>query len=188
MNESSRGRRSRPAAAAALFAALTAVAAFVRIPLPAVPLTLQTAVVLLSGILLGPRYGAMSQVVYIIIGLMGAPVFAQGGGPGYVLNPTFGYLFGFVGGAAAAGALVGDWRKAGTVRLLLSMTAGLAVIYLSGLAYLYWNINFFQGKDVSFVFIVKSGFLVFVPGDAVKIALLLPAISILKRRGVTLGV
>ncbi|MFC1657670.1 biotin transporter BioY [Candidatus Moduliflexota bacterium] len=87
-----------------------------------------------------------------------------------------------------AGALVGDWKRAGTVRLLLSMTAGLAVIYFCGLAYFYWNINFFQGKEVSFMKVVKTGFLVFIPGDAVKIALLLPIISILKKRDVTLGV
>lgn len=175
-------------AATALFAALTAVAALVRIPLPGVPLTLQTPVVLLSGLLLGPRYGAMSQVVYIIIGLMGAPVFAHGGGPGYVLNPTFGYLCGFVGGAAAAGALVGDWKRAGTVRLLLSMVAGLAVIYLCGGLYLYWNITVLQGKEASFFFVAKIGWLVPLPWDAAKIVLLLFFISILKRRDVPFGV
>ena len=79
----------RQAATVALFAGRTAVGAYVRIPLPAVPLTLQTAAVLLSGILLGPRMGALSQAVYVVTGLIGLPVFAQGGGPGYVLKPTF---------------------------------------------------------------------------------------------------
>lgn len=175
--------RPRQAAMAALFAGLTALGAFIRVPLP-VPLTLQTAAVLLSGIVLGPGLGALSQVVYLVIGLMGAPVFAQGAGPGYVLNPTFGYLVGFIGGAAAAGALAGDWRRAGTLRLAVAMAGGLAVIYLCGVSYLYWNITVLQDKDLSFLHVAWTGCLVPLPGDLIKILLLLPLIQVLKRRGV----
>jgi biotin transport system substrate-specific component len=172
----------RQAAAVALFAGFTGVAAFVRIPLPGVPLTLQPAAVLLSGLLLGPFGGALSQATYIVIGLMGAPVFAQGGGPGYVLNPTFGYLFGFIGGAAAAGAAVGNWRQAGSVRLVLAMLLGLTVIYVCGVSYLFWNINVIQGKAWSFSKTAQVGFLAPLPGDLVKVLLLLFFIKILKRR------
>jgi biotin transport system substrate-specific component len=177
--------KPRQAALVALFAALTAFGAFVRVPLPAVPLTLQTAAVLLSGILLGPRLGSLSQLVYLVIGLMGAPVFAQGGGPGYVLNPTFGYLFGFMGGAAAAGFLAGEWRRAGAVRLFCAMASGLAVIYLCGGLYLYWNITVLQGKSVSFLHVARIGWLLPLPGDLVKILLLVPLIKILRRRGLS---
>jgi len=173
----------RQAAAVAFFAGLTGVGAFVRIPLPAVPLTLQTPAVLLAGLLLGPFLGGLSQGAYVLIGLMGAPVFAQGGGPGYILNPTFGYLLGFIGGAAAAGAAAGDWHRAGAARLLAAMLCGLAVIYLCGGTYLYWNITVFQGKAMTFGQVARIGWLLPLPADLLKILLLLPLIKILQRRG-----
>lgn len=172
----------REAAAIAFFAGLTGVGAFVRIPLPAVPLTLQTAVVLLSGILLGPLHGALSQLTYVLIGLMGAPVFSQGGGPGYVLNPTFGYLAGFIGGAATAGFVAGDWRKAGTARSLAAMFLGLFVIYFCGGLYLFWNITVLQGKAMTFAQAAKIGWLIPLPGDVLKVLLLLFLIKTLKKR------
>ena len=64
----------------ALFAALTAIGAFIRIPLPYVPITLQTIFVLLAGVLLGKKRAALSQVIYLVIGLAGVPVFTEGGG------------------------------------------------------------------------------------------------------------
>jgi biotin transport system substrate-specific component len=113
---------------------------------------------------------------------MGAPVFAQGGGPGYVLNPTFGYLLGFIGGAAAAGAVAKDWRRAGSMQLALAMLLGLAVIYICGVSYFYWNINFLQGKAWTFYKTARIGFLAPLPGDLVKVLLLLFFIKILRKR------
>ncbi len=68
----------------ALFTALVAVGAFIRIPVPLVPFTLQFWFTTMAGLLLGPRWGACSVLVYVLLGLMGVPVFTQGGGPGYV--------------------------------------------------------------------------------------------------------
>ena len=73
-----------------LFAALIVAGAFIKIPIPYVPFTLQFLFILFAGMLLGKRLGLLSQVVYLLIGLTGAPVFTNGGGPGYVLQPTFG--------------------------------------------------------------------------------------------------
>ena len=78
----------------ALFAALIAIGAFIRIPVPYVPITFQGFFVLLAGFLLGPKYGAASMLIYIAVGLVGIPVFTEGGGIMYVLKPTFGYLIG----------------------------------------------------------------------------------------------
>ena len=83
---------SRLLAAVALMAALTAVGAWLRIPVPYVPFTLQMSFVYLSGVWLGARYGALAQLVYISAGLVGFPIFAKGGGPHYVLEPSFGYI------------------------------------------------------------------------------------------------
>src|SRR5574344_750761 len=76
----------------ALFMALTAVGAFIKIPLGGQIFTLQFLFTLLAGLLLGGRLGAKAVGVYTLLGLIGVPVFAEGGGPGYVFQPTFGYL------------------------------------------------------------------------------------------------
>ncbi|HCV42854.1 MAG TPA: BioY family transporter, partial [Bacteroidetes bacterium] len=80
----------------ALFAATTAIGARVEIPHQPVPYTLQTMFVILSGAFLGARNGAMSQAVYLISGVLGAPVFSMGGfGLAWFLGPTGGYLLSF---------------------------------------------------------------------------------------------
>ena len=79
----------------AIFTALIAIGAFIRIPVPVVPFTLQFLFTTLAGVLLGSRLGATSVILYIVLGLLGVPVFAEGGGPGYILKPSFGYLPGF---------------------------------------------------------------------------------------------
>src|SRR5215207_3565682 len=88
----------------ALMAAVTAVAAQIAIPLEPVPFTLQVLAVILSGLLLGPRYGALAQAIYVLVGAVGVPVFAQfSGGLGVVLGPTGGYLVSYPIAASVAG-------------------------------------------------------------------------------------
>lgn len=87
-----------------LFTALTAIGAFIRVPVPLCPFTLQLLFTTLSGLILGSRKGAASVAVYVALGLSGVPVFTQGGGPGYIFQPTFGYLLGFIAGAWLVGA------------------------------------------------------------------------------------
>ncbi len=84
--------RVRYSVFAALSAALTAVGALIKIPFFPVPMTLQTLFTLTAGVMLPPRWAAISQVLYLLVGLAGLPVFADGGGAAYVLRPTFGYL------------------------------------------------------------------------------------------------
>lgn len=122
----------------ALFAALTWVGAYIRVPiLPEVPFTLQTLMVVMAGLILGPRYALYSQGLYVLMGLIGIPVFAGGaGGPGYVLQPTFGFILGFL----LAGVLVGWVGKTGRpsfFRSLIAALVGMAAIYAVGLPYLY---------------------------------------------------
>ncbi|MCL2550466.1 MAG: biotin transporter BioY, partial [Methanimicrococcus sp.] len=82
---------------AALFAALIAVGAWIRIPLPFVPITLQTFFVLLAAVTLGRNWGPVCIIVYLLVGLIGYPVFAGGSsGLGVILGPTGGYLYSFV--------------------------------------------------------------------------------------------
>ena len=157
----------------ALFAALSGIGGFIRIPIPYVPLTLQTLMVMLSGLALGGRLGALSQLVYILVGLMGIPIFAQGGGPGYVLQPTFGYLLGFVCGAYVIGRLTEKRDPLDLPFLALALVAGTLAIYLPGVTVLYLNLNFIQQKAVSLSTAIKIGCLVVLPGDLIKIGLVL---------------
>jgi len=111
-----------------MFSALIAVGAFIRIPVPVVEfITLQTLFVNLAGLILGKKYGAVSVAVYIAAGLAGAPVFAAGGGPGYIVRPTFGYILGFLAGAFIAG-LIREKSKKLSIALKNLSTAGSNII------------------------------------------------------------
>ena len=94
------------------FTFLTATCAKIKIEIGPVPITGQTFVVLLSGILLGSMRGALSQVSYLLLGLTGLPLFARGGGLQYLLSPTLGYIIGFVFAAFSVGKLAEKgWDK-----------------------------------------------------------------------------
>ena len=111
----------------ALLAALTAVGAFIRIPIGISVITLQFLFTAMAGVLLGPGGGALSQGVYVALGLVGLPIFTAGGGFGYVLQPSFGFLLGLIPAAAVIGGL--SRRSSSPVRLALACGAGLAVLY-----------------------------------------------------------
>jgi len=174
--------RTRRAVLVALFAALTAVGAFVRVPLPGIPFTLQVPVVLLAGVALGPWLGAASQMAYIAVGLFGLPIFATGGGPGYVLTPTFGFLVGFVAAAPIVGLVVGDPARSGTPRVALALTLGILAIYLVGVPWFGWNLAFYQNRSVPTAVIWKFA-AVYLPLDLLKAALLLPLLRVIRARG-----
>ena len=114
-------------------AALTAVGAYLKIPLPYVPITLQMTFVGLAGAWLGPWRGAASQIVYLCVGLVGLPVFAKGGGPHYLLEPSFGFLLGFVPGAYITGYV--SRRTSSYLGALAAIYAGLIVVYAIGVPY-----------------------------------------------------
>ena len=92
----------------ALFAALTAAGAFLRIPMGFSSVTLQYLFTAMAGLLLGRRWGAVSQAVYVLLGLVGLPIFTMGGGLGYVFQPTFGFLLGLIPAAWVVGRVCGD--------------------------------------------------------------------------------
>lgn len=173
----------------ALFAALTAVGAFLRIPTPWSAFTLQVFFVFMAGALLGPKYGALSQAVYVGLGLLGIPVFVSGGGPAYVLQPTCGFLLSYIPAAAVVGWLCGRVEKPGYVWIVLACLAGLAVIYAIGLPYMGLILNVYLGKGLTVRQILWSGMILFLPYDALKIVLtgvlakvLIPALRKLQKR------
>lgn len=152
----------------ALFAALTAAGAFLRIPLGYTSATLQFFFTAMAGVLLGAKYGALSQLLYVLLGLAGLPVFTLGGGPGYVLQPGFGYLLGLIPAAWVIGKVTQKRRE--TRFLYAAMALGLLTLYAVGLPYLWLISAVFLDRDLTLTAVLTGGMLVYLPGDAVKIA------------------
>lgn len=129
-----------------LFTALMAVGAFIHIMLPIGPfqvtVSLQIFFAVLAGFFLGPKHGFLSVLAYLVLGLAGVPIFAHGGGLGYLLKPTFGFLLGFPCAAWVAGVLGGDARRAGLKQLLAAAFGGEMIYYFTGLVYYYVMFNF----------------------------------------------
>ena len=154
----------------ALMAAVTAVAAQIAIPVPPVPFTLQVLAVILSGLLLGPRYGALAQAVYVLVGAVGVPVFSEfSGGLGIILGPNGGYLVSFPIAAAIAGlaapAVAGGERRRALAFGVLWGCVGLAVIYALGATWLS------VVTDLPAGIVLVQGVLIFVPFDLIKVSL-----------------
>ena len=156
----------------ALFAALAVVAAllFRFFGAMIVPFSLGPFVVLLAGGLLGARLGAMSMGIYVLMGLLGVPVFEKPpyGGPAYIFSPTFGYLLGYIVAAYVVGLIIQGRRGAGPVRLAAAMLAGVAVIHAVGLPYLYAILNFYMGQAVDLPGVLMIGCVPFIGFDLLK--------------------
>ena len=124
-----------------LFAALIAVGAFMKIVIPVgadtMNFTLQWLFVLLAGLLLGSKRAFRSVAVYLITGLIGFPIFARGGGPAYLLRPTFGFLLGFALAAWAIGFLCEKIRPAKSITWFFTTLAGFVFYYGMGILYFY---------------------------------------------------
>ncbi len=156
---------TRRVVAVLAFAAATGLGAHVWLPLPglAVPVTLQTLFVVLSGLMLGPRLGAASQATYLAAGLMGLPVFAPVYGPAALVGPTGGYLVAFPAAAWLAGWVVGAPRPGlgSFLRLALATLLGGALILAVGAS---WLSIWVGGLGPAFF----AGVVPFLVGDALK--------------------
>lgn len=120
----------------ALMTALLAVSAYIRIPTPITPITLQCEMVILGALLWGRKVSVCATVLYVAMGLVGLPVFSGGGGIHYVLTPTFGYLLGFI-------------LCATVTRGLKSAYLGLGLIYAMGIGYMYVLTNYILNTPIS---------------------------------------
>lgn len=178
-------RWARRVVAMVTFALLTALGAYmtVRLPGTVVPVTMQTLFVSLSGLLLGARLGAASQVLYLAAGALGAPVFSGGAlGLAYLLGPTGGYLLAFPAAAAVTGALasvLGERRSLIDVVLLgFAIFVGTLVVFAGGAAHLAL-LTGDAGRAI------EVGVLPFLVGDLAKVLVALLITLRLRKR--TLG-
>lgn len=169
----------------ALFTALMIAGAFIRIPFPLLPVTLQTLFCALAGLILGPRLGALSMALYMALGLAGIPVFSQGGGITYVFNKSFGFIPGFIAGAYIIGKLSVRHKTLSKADSIKAVMAGLLAIYAPGIAYMFLIIRFYTGNTEVGLWYVVAGNLPYFIKDillftaaAVASASILPALRI----------
>lgn len=148
----------------ALFVALIAIGAFVRITLPYIPFTLQTLFVILAGLLLGPKGSFITVCCYLLLGLVGIPIFAQGGGLSYIFKPSFGYLIGFAFGSALSGFL-SRGKEPGIKKLMVANFSGMLVIYAFGLVYFYLITLLYLKQPIALGALLVHGFLLTIPSD-----------------------
>lgn len=164
------------AAMIGLFALLAGIGAQIQFPLPpfGVPQTLQTLVVILAALHLGPRWGSASMLLYIVVGALGAPVFSKGeAGLAVILGQTGGYIIGFVISQPVIAKCVrrSDGTPRGWAGVVLASLAGHAVVFALGVPWLYFVRKF--GTDptlepITWTRAIYGGFVVFIPGTLLK--------------------
>ncbi len=151
---------------AAIFAAALAAVAQFKFYLPGVPnvpVTLQVLVVYVAGLLLGPTWGFVSMLVYVLLGAIGLPVYAGGAsGVQVLLGPTGGYLMSYPVAALVIGLMAPPEQNPSRGRMELAMLLGLAIIYLGGAG---WAI-LMGGKALATV--ISGWVLPFIPFDLLK--------------------
>lgn len=156
----------------ALFAALMGAFAYVSFPYPSpAPVTLQVLGVFLAALMLGPLWGSVAMVLYLLAGALGAPVFAMGSaGLGVVLGPTGGYLLSYPLATLVAGAIahrgieLQSLAETSTLQLVVAMAAAVVVIYGLGVTFMWYSL------EMTLQSAIVSGAVVFIPAEAVKMA------------------
>ena len=159
---------------ATLFAALTAVGAYMALPIGPVPVVMQNLFVFLAGLILGGRWGMASVGIYLLAGAVGMPVFAGGtGGVGRFFGPTGGYLIGYLPAVFIIGWMA---QKTGQRPFgdILAMVCGTLVLYACGLVWLKGLTGLVWPKAIA------AGMLPFLLGDALKIAVAVPIARVLR--------
>lgn len=150
---------------AALFASMTAVGAYISVPVGLIPLTLQTLFVILAGAVLGARWGMLSMVIYVLLGIAGLPVFSGGSsGLGVLVGPSGGYIIGFILAALVIGYLFEQFQNRSIAVVVAIFLVGMIAIYVPGYFQLMYVASL--GPQETFALGVAQ----FIPGAAIKIA------------------
>lgn len=139
--------KTRQITSIAMFVSLITVGGLISVPVPftQVQLSFQTVFVIAAGLFLGGRDGALCSIIYLFMGLVGLPVFTQGGGAAYVFMPSFGYLIGFPVGALVAGTICSRAHRATSRRAFLAAVVGMIPVYVIGMTYQVAILYFYSG-------------------------------------------
>lgn len=148
----------------AMFIALITIGAFIKVPVPNMPFTLQFLFTNLAGIILGANLGGLSVLIYVLAGLIGIPVFTTGGGPGYIFYPTFGFLIGFILGTYISGKFLEN-REFNRKNIFLASIINLLIVYALGMIHYYFISNFYSDSPIGVGALFLYCFVLAAPGD-----------------------
>jgi biotin transport system substrate-specific component len=171
MDVKNRNSGTRQIVTAALLVALTAIGAWIRIPGAWAPITMQTLFTYLAGSLLDPKFAFLCQLAYVLSGLAGLPVFASGGGLGYIFHPTFGFLCALPFAALLIAVLLQRKQRPSGVLRLVIMAQGAVIIFVMGALWLYGYSRWSLKQEFTMAQIFWSGIIPFIPGETIKILL-----------------
>ena len=147
------------------FTTLIVIGTFIKIPIPFLPFTLQFLFTNLAALLLGSKYGTLSVISYVALGLIGLPVFSSGGGIQYVFYPTFGYLLGFILGTYVAAKILDSSHSKDTKKLLIASFINLSIVYIIGMIYYYFIANYYIHTPIGIGSLFLYCFVLAIPGD-----------------------
>ena len=186
MNSTSRPDNHFSVSAMTMTAAITAIVCIVAplalpIPVSPVPLSLGSFIIMLAGCILGWKLGLVSCLLYLALGILGLPVFSSyGSGLAKVAGPTGGYLLGYIPLVILTGLIFGKLHSR-LLQGILIAAATVAVLYLPGTLWLAWQAH------LTFSQALVMGVIPYIPGDIVKIMLVVTVGSILRRRLASAG-
>lgn len=165
----------------ALMLSLLIICSYISIPIGHVPISLQTMAIFIIGLLLSPQDAAITTSLYLIMGVMGVPVFANGGGGlQSVLSPSFGFVIAFIPASALMSFIVNKLEPAGK-NLLFAALIGEVVLYSIGLTYMAFILTSYLNLPQTFSSVLGIGLLPFIPGDILKIILAVYIVKQLSR-------
>lgn len=165
----------------ALFCTLICIGSFIRIPMPnMMPMTLQTFFVLLTGLVLPVKTSTLATVTYMVLGLIGLPIFSGGGGLGYVLMPNFGFVIGFVISSVIISVITESLKKRNLWQYIAISMFGIIIIYIIGILYFAFIANVHNNNDYSAIWFIQTIFLPFLPKEI--ICIILASLSVYKIR------
>ena len=170
MNQTQTKMKTQDLVQTALMSALIAVGAFITVPLGPVPFTMQNFFVFMAGLLLVPKLAGLSVLTYVLVGLIGLPVFAGfTGGPQMVLAPTFGFLIAFILGAMLISKLA--YGEKSFIKILAVLILAEVVFYAIGLPYMYMVLTRVNGTPMTFQATLTAGMIPFLGPDLLKAVL-----------------
>lgn len=143
-------------AVSGLFCALICVGAFIKIPIPNLPITMQVFFVLLSGMVLSPKTAFFASFSYMFLGLIGIPLFTGGGGLGYVFIPTFGYIIGFTVASPVMALILKKIKKNQFFIMFLIGLLGILIIYSIGVPYFALITNVYKNGGKSAMWFINT--------------------------------
>ena len=148
-----------------MFTVLMVIGAYIKIPVFAVPFTLQFMFTNLACLILGKKLSVISASLYVLIGILGVPVFAQGGGIGYIFNQNFGFVLGFISGNFFGGIMLEKIKTDGIFKYFISGILNLLCVYITGMIYFFLISTFYLDNISILLSAIPVILFICLPGD-----------------------